>query len=433
MNILLNYFFPITAIESTGQASTGFLKRVFLVVKPKSGQEGNVGTIYTCTTMAQVSARTDNTEAQQLFNAGMSTVYILLASDLYLESFLEGHETDAFTLLISSDFSAAEVTATQATGTITVTSYANLISGTDDSVTIEGVTFTAQTGAAVLGETTFQAATSNDATAASLAAQINAHTATAARVVATVFGAVVTLTAVADGSGGNAIDVSYTDNDTNVGITLSGLSGGKLSGGDGLYAGAFEGVIGVSSTDDSFLATQAAIENRAAFHTTSGNKAKNMCYAFGKMLSNLLSWKNQQYISLPVSDDVDTLGEAEILFDDKISFAIADDQYGSRLALFACGGKAIVSPYIKRNLQIDMQSAALSFISGNQPAYTNKNAALLEDELQKVCQSYIDRQLVENATVEVKLEQDNFVASGYINIAEPKALWRIFGEMSETL
>lgn len=433
MNILLDYFFPITSIEPTPAASTAFLKQACIVVNPKSGQEANVGEIFECSSMTAVGVRTDNTEAQQLFNAGMSKVFVLLADDLYLEEFLEGRESDFYTLLISSDFTDAEVTATQATGVITVTSYANLVSGTDDSVTIEGVVFTAQATAVTEGETTFRAATSNDATAASLAAQINAHPATSARVVATVLNAVVTLTAVADGSGGNAIDLSYTDNDTNVGIVLSGITGGHLIGGDGLYAGAFSGVIGVSSTDDSYLATQAAISNRCAFHTTSSNKAKNMCYAFGKLLSNSLNWRNQQYITMPIADDVETLGDAESLFDDKISFVISDDEFGERLALFACGGKAIVAPYILKNLQIDMQSAALSYISGNQPNYTLKHAALLQDELQQVIDGYIEDEEITAGTVDIELEEDNFVASGDINVSEPKALWRIFGEMRQTL
>jgi hypothetical protein len=82
---------------------------------------------------------------------------------------------------------------------------------------------------------------------------------------------------------------------------------------------------------------------------------------------------------------------------------------------------------------LDFQSAALSYISGNQPAYTKKQAALLEDELQKVVKSYVEREWIEAGVVEVSLVNDNFVASADINIAEPKALWRIFGEMRQTL
>jgi hypothetical protein len=309
MNILLDYFFPITAISPTPQASTAFLKQACVVVKPAT--DVPTGAISLCTSMAQVEALTDNEEAQQLFDAGMNRVYVLPMSTLDLDAALEGHESDFFTLLISSDFTKTDVT--------------------------------------------------------------------------------------------------------------------------GADFGAFKGVIGVSSEDDTFLATQAAIENRAAFHTTTTNKAKNMFYAFGKMLSNSLNWLNQQYITMPVADDVDTLGEANALFDDKISFVIDDSEFGKRLGLFTAGGKAIVAPYITRNLEIDMQSKALSYISGNQPGYTRTHAALLEDELQKVIASYIDRQWIERGVVEVKLEQENFVASGYINISEPKALWRIFGEIRQTL
>lgn len=309
MNVLLDYFFPITAINPTPSASTAFLKQACLVVAPKTLVP--TGTPTLCTSMAAVAALTDNTEAQQLFNAGMSRVYILPMDDLDLAAALEGMSTTFYTLLISSDF--------------------------------------------------------NDAALATM-------------------------------------DV-----------------------------GEFSGVVGVQSNDDDVLEAQAAIEKRCAFYESGTNNAKNLCFAFGKLLSNANSWLNQQYITMPFADDVDTLGEAEALFDEKISFVINDSEFGKRLALFACGGKAIVEPYIKRNLELDIQSKALTYISGNQPQYTRKAAALLEDELQKVIDLYIERQLIEAGEIEVKLEQDNFVASGYINISEPKALWRIFGELRQTL
>lgn len=158
-----------------------------------------------------------------------------------------------------------------------------------------------------------------------------------------------------------------------------------------------------------------------------------MFYAFGKLLSNSLNWRNQQYITMPLADDVATLGDANALFDSKISFVISDSEFAERLSLFACGGKAIVAPYIERNLQVDMQSKALQYISANQPGYTKTQAALLEDELKKVINDYIDSEWIEAGTVEVDLLEDNFVASGNINISEPKALWRIFAEMRQSL
>lgn len=316
MNILLDYFFPITTIEPTPEASTAFLKQACVLVDPVSVTAIS-GTLYEKTSQSAVVAMGlsagATAEIAELFAAGMSRVFILPLSALTgLDEAIEGHESDFFTILVSSDFSDSDVTA--------------------------------------------------------------------------------------------------------------------------MTPGTFTGVIGASSTDDSFLATQAAIANRAAFHTTSGNKAKNMFYAFGKMLSNSLNWRNQQYISMPHADDVATKGDADALFDDKISFVISDDEFGERLALFCAGGKAIVAPYIKRNLELDLQSAALSYISGNQPAYTKKEAALLEDELQKVMLEYIeDKRWIEAGTAEVTLQEDNFVASGDFNIAQPKAMWRIFGEMRQTL
>ena len=112
--------------------------------------------------------------------------------------------------------------ASPARGTVEVTSYANLVSGTDDSITVGATVFTAQAGAATPGQTTFQAVTDNATTATSLAAQINAHATAGALVRAVAVGAVVTITAKLNTSAGNAIALAYTDNDTNVGATVSG-------------------------------------------------------------------------------------------------------------------------------------------------------------------------------------------------------------------
>lgn len=411
MNILLDYFFPITTIEPTQAASTAFLKNVCIVVKPNGG--GSDGSITLCTTMAQVEAITDNTEAQQLFNAGMSRIYVLQSADLNLSAHLEGYDSDFFTLLLSSDYTDAEITATEAAltvnGDLTFTALSTGWDGNDITVTLADTVSAGAETCTVDGDDI----TINIEGGVSTATQVKAAFDAAAAAVALATCAI----------------VSGQDSETQAAAAEA-----NLSGGDGLTVGTFDGVIGVQSTDDAFLGVQAVIANRAAFHTTSGNKAKNMFYAFGKLLSNALAWRNQQYVTMPVADDVDTLGEANTLFDDKISFVLSDDEYGNRLALFAAGSKAITAPYIKRNLELDLQSAALSYVSGNQPEYTKKHAALIEDELQKVIQvNYIDEGYIEAGTVEVTLEEDNFVASGNFNISEPKALWRIFGEMRQTL
>ena len=307
-NILLDYFFPISTTEPTPPASTAFLKQVLVVVKPKVGAVED--TITLCTQASDIDAFSETAvEADQLFDAGMSRVYVIAVDDLEnLGADIEGHESDFYTILISADFSDAEI--------------------------------------------------------------------------------------------------------------------------DAADFGDFEGVVGMAS-DDNTKNTARAIE-QCAFRSTDANRGKNMFYAFGKLLSNLSSWKNQQYITCPVADDVDTLGEAEALFDDKISFVMEDAEFGKKLGLFACRGKAIARPYILKNLEIEMQSAALTYVSANQPAYTKVQAALIEDELQKVINGYIASGEIESGTVTVSLEQENFVASSSIEVAEPKALWRIFGELAET-
>lgn len=426
MKILLDYVFPIAVITPTPQASTAFLKQACVVAKPKSGQEGNVGTIYECTTMTQVAARTDNTNAQQLFNAGMSKVYILLADDLDLETFLEDGGSDFYTLLVSDDFSDSDVVDGVSTPAVKA------------SLKIEDITYQADTAGTAGNSITITY--TNDGTAGSetvgvTGSAINVHmqsgVSTAAQIKTAVDNSVPAAALV------NLTIDSGDTGDVQASHTVQSLTGGAaaIAGTAGIQVGTWEGVIGTQSQDESICSDQAAIENRACFFSNSSNKAKNMMFAFGKLLSNASNWTNQQYITMPFDDDVDTLGDANTLFDDKVNFVISDDEFGKRLALFAVGGKAIVAPYILKNLRIDLQSAALSWISGNQPQYTKKEASLLETRLQQdvINEDYIDRNLIEAGTIAITLVNDNFVATGNINVAQPKALWRVFNEMRQTL
>ncbi len=424
MNILLDYFFPIASIEPTPAASTAFLKQVLAVVKP-TGSDPDEDTITLCTSKALVDVQTTNDEVDQLFDAGMNRVYVLAVADLTeIGDILEGHESDFFTILISSDFSDADV------GQIDV-------AGVKATKKIQDILYTA-VDAGVAGNSITVAYVDDGA------AGIETVTVTGSAITVHMEDGASTAQNIADAIAADddapdlvtALVDAGDETDVQAAVGAQTFTGGVdeiIGTDDGLDVGAFKGVIGISSTDDTKNAARAATPLYCGMHTTSGNKAKNMFYAFGKMLSNALNWTNQQYITMPVADDVSTLGGANALFDDKVSFVINDTEFGKRLALFSQGGKAIIAPYIKRNLEINLQSAALSFVSGNQPQYTKVQAALLEDELQKVIQSYIDRQWIEAGTVAVKLEQENFVASGYINISEPSAMWRIFGEMRQTL
>lgn len=307
-NILLDYFFKVDAITPTSQASTAFLNQACIVVNPNAG--GTNGDITVCTTIGEIEAVTDNEEAKELLDGGLTRVYVLQNDDLDIATILDAYGQEFYTLLVSSDF--------------------------------------------------------NDAA----------------------FG---------------SIDV-----------------------------GGFKGVVGVSTVTDAFAETNAAIEKQCVFITNAENGAKNMCYAFGKLLSSF-TWRNQQYITMPYDDGIDTLAKADGYFEDKVSFVINDKEFGKRLGLFAVGGKAIVAPYILKNLELDMQSKALAYISGNQPQYTVKEATLIEDELTQVIENYVNLGLITQGTVSINLVNNNFTANGTLNISEPTGLWRFNAELRQTL
>lgn len=411
--ILLDYVFPISVIQPTPEASTGYLKQAVLVVKPKTGQEANIGNVYECTLMSEVSARTDNTEAQQLFNAGMSRVFILLASDLNIAEALLSVHGEAWTCLISSDFTDADVEATKASLVKAQLTFQAVQAGdTGNDITIAFIT--GGTAGAEVVTVVGKAISVSMATGVSTATQLK--TALDAKAEA----AALITTTIAGGGGATA---------------QAAFALANLVGGDGLDVGSFDGVVGFSSDDADVCQAFGAAENRVGFFRDDANGAKNMVFAFGKLLSNLVNWTNQQYISMPFNDGVDQLGEANSLFDDRVSFVMNDTEFGNRLGLFVAGGKAIIAPYIKKNLRLDLQSRSLSWIAANQPQYTLTEAALLESRLQEdvIEQRYIQTKWISEGKVTILLLQDNFVASGFINISEPTALWRIFGEMRSTL
>lgn len=137
---------------------------------------------------------------------------------------------------------------TAATGTVTISDYADLVSGTDDTIEVGGVVFTAQSGAATPGDPTFRAATSNAATATSLATQIEAYVALDAVVSAADSTNTVLITSLVAGTTGNDVTLVYDDNDTNVGATLTGS--GTLTGGLGPWSATIpaEGIPKIETT-----------------------------------------------------------------------------------------------------------------------------------------------------------------------------------------
>lgn len=411
--ILLDYVFPITVIENIPAASTAFLKQVAIIVKAKAGAESNIGIPVLATSMTQVAAITNNVDAQQLFNAGMSRVYVLAMADLDLAAAMATYGQQFYTVLISSDFTDADVEPSKASLKINKTTYtAKLFGKLGNEISI------VYTTGAVAGAEVVTVADKK------ITVQIESGVSTQLQIKTKILASAPAMALISD----PIIDATFDS------ATQAAFAEDFLEGGDGFVKGPFKGVIGFSSEDVDFISAFAKVENQVGFYGLDANGAGSMFFAFGSLLSSV-SWNNQQYISMPFDEEVDELGEALNLFDERVSFTIEDDEFAKRLALFAVGGKAIIAPYIIKDLCINLQSQALTWINNNRPQYTLKEASLLESSLQDevIQKKFIDTGLIENGEVEITLVNDNFVASGAINISEPKALWRVESVLRQTL
>lgn len=194
--------------------------------------------------------------------------------------------------------------------------------------------------------------------------------------------------------------------------------------------GDFAGVIGWSVENREQAKNWGYGNNNVGFYDLDVNGSQNMYYAFGKMLS-ANNWKNQQYIEMPFGSGISSINQAELMFEDSISFVLTSEEYKNRLALFASNRRAIVAPYVYEELTLKLQSKALQYISLNQPNYTEAEASLLEDALQGVVDGYVEQGILTHGKVVVSLTDEQFVAQASINIPEPKALWRIRATMKQ--
>lgn len=403
---LLDYVFKILVNATITAPNTAFLKQLCLVVKPKMGVDPG---IYECTSMSAVAAKTDNTDAQQAFNAGLSKVYLLVTDDLDLAAALAS-ATQFFTILVTGDFREKFASAVIQDMVFEAADY-----GTDgndiDLILVDGAGSTDVVGSiGVVGTVITVTANAGVTKKSTVIEAILAKTEAMALL-------------------GSASVPEADEDETVVAGSIAFTGGANFTALTGLDLGTFKGVTGVSGPveQQAALITQAAIANRSPWL----GDVRNMVFAFAKLLSNASNWKNQQYIEMPYPG-VDTLGDAETLFDARVNFTITDDTYGNRLALFVAGGKAIVAPYVIKNLCIDLQGYALIWINKNNPDYNLTQASLLEDYLtQRVIEEiYIAQKWVTGASIEITLVQDNFVANAGINVVEPRALWRLTGELT---
>lgn len=194
-----------------------------------------------------------------------------------------------------------------------------------------------------------------------------------------------------------------------------------------LKLGTFDGVVGyslqsVEQSDKDFL--EAIAQIGVGFDGTE----KNFYHAFSSLLGGA-SWKNQQYIEM-LDAGYDELGSAEYDFEKRLSFVI---NQGAKyyLGFFANEGRAIISKYIIKELTILQQSKALSWIASIQPTLNIVNAKLLETKLNEVYAPYIRQGIIDDGQTIVSHDNNqNFVCNANITITDPRALWRVFANLT---
>jgi hypothetical protein len=412
-DVMLQYAFKVTAVTPTPAADVSMLKNVLLVVKPANAAPA---TIVEINTASELSAVTANVEGLQLLAGGMSKFYCLPTADLDIATQINAALGDFYTIIVSSDFADEEV----AEDTVGVAAFKKIqdILFTAKAKGIAGNAIriiyadTKADGSAAVSDVTGSVITidiqSGVTTAATIAAAVTASGGTADDAAALVT---------------TAVDVGDETDPQTAHSTL--LTGGVDA--DGADYGLFDGVKAHASDDQSWCETWETDSMNIGFFTKAANGGKNMCYAFGKVLS-AATWKNQQFIEMPFSDDVVTLGQADSLFEGHTSFVLTSEEYGNRLAFFG-NARAIVAPYVLKEIEILTQGKAVTYISANQPNYSIKEAVLLEGALNTVITPYITADIITSGKTTITLVEDNFVANGEIVLAEPRALWRVVASL----
>lgn len=103
-----------------------------------------------------------------------------------------------------------------------------------------------------------------------------------------------------------------------------------------------------------------------------------------------LYWRNNQYYVLdrsnPVST-VNTLGEADALFEKRISFYLNGSD-GPTLGFFGCAGGAITTTYLHKLIQLETQQAITSYIQVNEPNDTAVQRINIEETAMSVIEKY---------------------------------------------
>ncbi|UKA23385.1 hypothetical protein IHC92_20755 [Photobacterium damselae subsp. damselae] len=180
----------------------------------------------------------------------------------------------------------------------------------------------------------------------------------------------------------------------------------------------------------------AIMYRRCAFFDVN-NDDSGAHYAFGKLLSSTY-WRDQQYILArdPAWAATAKGGEADDLFNKRISFYLTDKTYGTRLAFFGAGGEGITEAYIDRFIQLDMQGTGLNYVSANFPKKTTSSRIKIEDRLQDVIDKYKAppfEYLDPEKTNKISLfdSGEMYYLTGLLNIQVAEPIWRIKVEVTQ--
>lgn len=128
----------------------------------------------------------------------------------------------------------------------------------------------------------------------------------------------------------NIADIVEADNKKFFTILVDGaFTNEDLNGFD---AGDFAGVVGWTVENREQAKSWGYGNSNVGFYDLDVNGSKNMYYAFGKLLS-ANNWKNQQYIEMPFGSGISSINQAELMFEDSISFVLTSEEYKNRLPL----------------------------------------------------------------------------------------------------
>jgi hypothetical protein len=160
-------------------------------------------------------------------------------------------------------------------------------------------------------------------------------------------------------------------------------------------------------------------------------------FSFGSLLSSN-GWRNQQYIPIQPANGlpVDSLGLANSLFDDRLSFYLTDVEQGTRLSFFVNGGASITKNYVEEELKINMQSTMLQYLSGTQPFNLLVNRKQLEQVGQTIIDDYIDLGYLDPDGTNILIiteSQEAFKVFGNLTTKTSEALWRVDIDASQSV